>query len=189
VEAIRANLLAIADVTACVVLENTGDVADGDGIPPHAVLAVVLGATTAEIAAVLWERKGGGIYLHGTTSTTILDSQGITQPVRFSRPTSKLMWVKLTYSKNAEKSFPVDGVALMKAAALEYGQEHTIGEDVLPVQFVGPVTEACAGIKTLLVEVALDSGGSPGAYQSTPYTISHLELASFDSGRITTVEV
>jgi hypothetical protein len=42
-------------------------------------------------------------------------------------------------------------------------------------------------MKTLLIELAVDSGGSPGSYQSTPYTIAFTEYATFDLGRMTVV--
>ena len=95
------------------------------------------------------------------------------------------MWIRLTYSVTTEgESFPSNGETLMAKAALAVAQLLAPGADVLPDGIHGDVFDACAGIKTLTVEVALDSGGSPGAYQSTPYTIAADEIARFALERI-----
>lgn len=188
---ILSHLLAINGVTNATVLYNRGDAADANNLEPHSILAVVLGGSDADIAAVMWERAGGGTGLnignanYSLTSVTVTDSQGESQTVGFQRPTDQDMWVRLTYSLNTEETFPDDGEDKMAAAALAYGITHNPNNDVLPDRFYGAVFDAVPGVKTLTVEVALDSGGSPGAYQSTPYAITPAQIARFAALRIT----
>ena len=75
----------------------------------------------------------------------------------------------------------LDRTALVAAAAaLAVGYQHQPGQDVLPERFHGPVFAACAGIRTLLVEVKLDGG----SYVSTPYPVAQTEVGRFDATRI-----
>lgn len=184
-DAITGKLLAVDGVTNVTVLQNVTDATDANGLLPHSIMAIVLGGSDADIAQVMWENTGGGIYLNGNTSATVVDSQGISQVVRWQRPTDKEMWVRATYVLDTEYSFPDGGATLMAQAALAVGYSHAPGKDVLPERFHGPVFAAATGIRTLLIEVALDVAGSPGAYQSTPYVIAATEIARFDITRIT----
>jgi hypothetical protein len=183
-DALAAALLNLAGVINCTVLQNLTDV-DVGSLTPHSIMAVVLGGLDSSIAAIMWTVAGCCTQC-GSSHATVKDSQGQDQVVYWQRPSDINMWVRLTYSLDAESTFPVTGEALMIAAALAIGYAHAPGKDVLPERFHGPVF-AVGGIKTLLVEVALDSGGAPGAYQSTPYTIADTEIARFDLSRISTV--
>jgi len=176
VDAIRAAVLSVSGVTACFVLENTSDVTDGDGLPPHSFEVVVLGGGDATIAAEIWEHKGAGIYSNGVVSTNIIDSQGFTQTVRHTRPSTVDIWVRGTYTVDTESEigFPTNGEALMEAAMLAYGQALTIGKDALAAEFYAPVMAAATGIRTLLMEVSFD-----GAAWFNARSIAPLEISAF----------
>jgi len=187
-DAIRARLLEVDGVTQASVMQNVTDVTDGDGLLPHSIKAIVVGGDTDDIAAVLWENCGGGIYMNGAVSTTVVDSEGFSQTVRFSRPSEVLMWVRATYAVNTDdgETFPPDGPSLIGTAALTFGQALRPGQDVLPQRFPGAIFDAVPGIRTLLIEVAEDNGaGAPGAYQATPWTIARDEWAVFAATRVT----
>ena len=178
VEAIRAAILAVGGVTAAFVLENTSDVVDGDGLPAHSVEVVVLGGTTADLAAEIWATKGGGIYSSGDVASNIIDSQGFTQTVRFSRPTPVDIWVRGTYTidPESETGFPTDGEDLMEAAMLTYGESLTIGKDALAAEYFAPVMAACSGIRTLVMEVSYDGA----AWVTTARAIDALEIGAYE---------
>lgn len=100
-EAIRAALLRVPLVSEVVVWENTGDVVDADGRPPHSVEAMVRGGDDNAIAAVLWATKARGIATYGSTSKTVLDEQGRAHVVRFTRPADVNVWTVAQVSVNA----------------------------------------------------------------------------------------
>lgn len=189
VDAIRAAVLEVTGVTACFVINNPTDAVDGDGVPAHSIAVVALGGDTDDIAEAIWDHLSGGIYTHGSVTETIVDDQGFQQSVRFSRPTEIPYWIRLTYTEDTESPDPLpdDADAQVAAAALSWGDAYTIGHDVLPHQCMAAILASVAGIRTLLVEIAIDSGGSPGAYQTTPSVIGALELATFAAGRIVVV--
>ena len=95
VDAVRAELLAVTGVTQAVVIANDTDLTV-DGIPPHALEAIVLGGTDAAVGLALWQAKAGGIATHGGTTVSVLDAQGDARAVKFTRPTDKSIWVQAT---------------------------------------------------------------------------------------------
>lgn len=186
-EAILAAILDIDDVTAAIVIENTGDVTDANGLPPHSMECVIENGDEDDIGDVLWERKPGGIALHGDESVVVVDSQGYGHVLGYSRPTNVLQWMRATYTTYDEEEFPSNGEATMAATLLAEGNALSLGHDLLPDRFSGPVFDAVAGIETLLIEIADDVTGSPGTYSTTPKDIEFNEIAKLDSGRITIV--
>ena len=188
VESLLSKLLAVSEVTDGLVIENTTD-STVDSIPPHAFEAVILGGDDDDIAETIWENKPAGIPPYGSESAVVTDSQGLDHTMYWSRPTEILMWVEVEYTKYDEEEFPTDGEDLIAASVLATGNALTIGNDVLPDRFFGPIFIACSGIKTLNVKITEDVAGSPGSYQTTPWAISFRELAKFDSGRIVVTEV
>ncbi len=173
-------------------IENDLEVADGDGRPPHSFESIVLGGLDADIAEVIWENKPAGIQTHGSTNVIHVDTEGISRSINFSRPSEIYLHVRVTYSKYSEETFPTTtGEASIAQSALDTGNALTIGNDVLPERFKGPIFTAVSGIAELTIEVATSTGplDPPGAYQTTPLAIAATEIAVFDSGRVTVVEV
>lgn len=83
----------ITEVISVYVLENDTD-ATVDGIPPHAIEAVVYGpaspssADDEEVATQILASKAAGIGTEGTTTVGLLDSQNFVKTVKFTRPTT-----------------------------------------------------------------------------------------------------
>lgn len=187
VAAIRAALGDLAGVTRVAVYSNRTDAVDSDGFAAHSIAAVVTGGEAEEIAQVLWETVGAGDAMNGTTTCTVEDSEGVTQTMRWYRPTDTAMWVRVTYYLESEEDFPTDGADLIVATVLEVGEAFLPDTNVNPQRFMGPIFDAVSGISRMLVEVALDSGGSPGAYTSLPYPIGKLAVATFAAAHVTVV--
>ena len=135
VEALRAKLLALTGVTQAVVFDNVTDVTDANGVPPHAIQAVVSGGADADIENLLWQNVAEGIQTYGSTSGTITDTQGFTHTLSFSRPTIVPIYVIAYLLKGA--NYPGD--AAVQTAIAAYGSGLIIGESVLANQLFGPV--------------------------------------------------
>lgn len=97
VDSIRSDLLALTTpdgekpILEAIVLENTGDVIDAYGIPPHSIEPLVYDGVAAAtdhdlIAQVVWDSKGAGIRTVGGLSGDATDALGVVHAVRFSRP-------------------------------------------------------------------------------------------------------
>ncbi len=184
-EAIRSRLLQVTGVTAAFVEENVTIVVDGAGRPPKSFEAVVAGGDDQDIADLIWLVKPAGIETYGTETVSVVDSQGISHDILFSRATEIYLWVRVTLTLTSEETYPVDGDAQVALNVLEYAQTLEIGDDVYVQRFYAPIYEV-PGIATALVEIATSAtpGGPPGAYQTTNLAISNTEVAVSDSGRI-----
>lgn len=185
-EAIRSRLLQVVGVTAAFVEENTTTAIDGAGRPPKSFEAVVAGGDDQDIADLLWLVKPAGIETFGTEMISVVDSQGISHDIYFSRATEIYLHLRITLTLSPEETFPVDGSDQVALNALEYGQTLQIGDDVYVQRFFVPVYEVI-GIADATIEIATSAlpGDPPGAWQTTNLAISNTEVAVFDSGRIT----
>lgn len=134
-DALYSQVLQVAGVLAArVYVNDTGAVVDGR--PAHSYEVVVEGGDDAAVAAAIWLKHPAGIELFGTTTENILDSQGFTQAIDFTRPTYVDIIVEVTVSATAD--YPATGDDDIKQAILDYaggqlveGEEFGIGDDVL----------------------------------------------------------
>ena len=183
-EAIREDLLAVEGVTAALVFENVTDVTDGDGIPPHAVEALVLGGDDAEVAAALFDSVAAGIRTFGqgtgAVSETVTDSQGFDHTIEFSRPEELNVYVRVDAITDSD-SFPADGADQIKAAIVEFGDAQPIGKNVVAASVGAQAFKVDGVLDTPIVYIGLVNP----AVASTTIAVSLRQLAKFDTSRIT----
>lgn len=179
VEAIRADVLAVAGVTEAFVFENVTLVTDGDGVPGKAFEVVVLGGTTADLGAAIFGAKPAGILAFGSTTTPVIDSQGISHTIGFSRPTELTMYVDVTVTVDPAV-FPSDGEDLVKTAIVAQGGLLGIGDDVivLPLK-CSPLS--VPGVKDVTV-FKVDTVSPP--VNTANIVVASREVARFDTSRV-----
>lgn len=184
VEAIRASLRALDNVTQALVLENTTLVTDVDGLPGKSFECVVQGGTDQAIADDIWDTKPAGIEAHGSTSKTVTDSQGINHTIKFSRPTDVPIYIELTVAVDFAV-YPTDGDTQVKTALVTEGSEQQVGDDVIALQFkCAPLSVAgVEDVTTFKIDII-----SPPV-NTANISIATRELASFDTARITVTSV
>lgn len=172
VEAIKAKLELVENVSSVSVFENETDITDGAGRPPHSVHAVISGGADQDIADTLFATKAAGIQTFGSESETVIDSSGTTHVVYWDRPTNRYIYLVIEYEKNPEEAFPVDGESLIRSNVLDYHQnEYQLGEDVILQKYHTPIY-AVPGIQEVKIwaYTSLSSGDTPsfpGAYSTT----------------------
>ena len=128
-DAIRAAIL--QDVEGCIdaeVFENDTDFHDPvTGLPPHSIEAVVFGGLDQDIAAVIKERKAGGIETFGDIAVMVPSvSNRQLFEIRFNRPEPVPVWVQL-WDLVTDSSFPNNGVDLVRSAVVDYIGSTTSG--------------------------------------------------------------
>ena len=95
--AMRAALSRLTGMQAARVVSNRSMVTDAAGRPPKSVEAAALGtATGAQVAQTIWENLPAGIDTYGTTTTSVTDSEGHSQTVRYSTATAANWWVRIS---------------------------------------------------------------------------------------------
>ncbi len=104
--------------------ENIHDFVDVDGLPPHSIELVVQGGTDLDVATTIWKSKGGGVATHSSntvpTSLGIVDTNGQSRTIRWTRPILRSAYVTYTLVKTTE--YPGD--AAFKAAIAAWADTH-----------------------------------------------------------------
>jgi hypothetical protein len=179
--AIRADVLDVNDVTAVVVFSNRKSIVDIDGRPPKSVDIVVQGGDEDEIAEAIYNTVADGIETIGAISKNVIDSQGFTEVVKFSRPVEVPIWIQVDVTKEPSV-FPADGAALIKSKILAWGLLRQIGQDVI---VFGTDALSCSfddvpGMSDLVFRVGI----AVNPTLDNNVVIAPREIAMFDTARI-----
>ena len=145
IDAIFAEVSAVAGVTHVVVLENDTDTGpDANGLPAHSTHVIVVGGTDADIAEAIFLKKTLGVTPFGTTTIAVNDDQGIPHNVSFSRPTNIPIFVVVNLTTFS--GYPADGDDQVKQATVDYangslvaGREFSLGDDVIHSEIYTPI--------------------------------------------------
>lgn len=183
VAAIKSKLAKVAGVAAVVVFENDTDLTDSGGRPPHSLEVVAQNGAASDIAATLYACKGDGMGLFGNTSGTTLDSNGYAKVIAFSRPTLVVIYLTLNVTRDTTgegNTFPVNGSALIQAAAIAYINKLGIGRDVIVTPGLIAALSAVPGIYG--VTVAIGTSASPTLSSNIPITAN--QVANLDSSHL-----
>lgn len=140
VNALRAELLRVADVISATIFVNNTDVTDVDGIPPHSIEVLVRAeAPDAEFDQSIWDALlagvAAGIRTHADPAGTPVvgtatDEEGTVHVMKFSRPTELNIYVDVAVTKDPSV-YPSDGDTLIQEAIADYGNLQLVGKDVV----------------------------------------------------------
>lgn len=186
IEAIAAYLVEnVANCKTAVVYENDTDAEDSEGRPPHSVEVVVDGGDDYDVAYGIWQTKAGGIVSYGSNQVEIVDSFGETHIIRFNRPISRQVWLKVSLRKNPEEAFAADTPKRVQEIILEESSKYASGQDIILQRFYGPIYKGTQGIGEINITAAVsDTPPAPEEYSGGMIPISIRERAVFDAGRI-----
>jgi hypothetical protein len=191
-QAIQADLEALEDVIAAVVLSNRTLVVDGYGSPGKSFLTVIHPNTADQdaIATAIWQNLPAGIYSHGLDVVkTFTDSRGYAQVVRWSWASQLVLHVEAVLTYSAPYN-PVVSDDLVAAAILAESAFFAVGGDVEVDDFVAAISrrtdaglKAIPGIVTLQIRVKF--GGVPGPGDIVNLAVAITAIATLDAGDIT----
>lgn len=154
------------------------------GRPPKSFEAVVEGGADQSVALKIWQLKPAGIQSFGNTTVPIIDSQGNTQNISFTRATPVYIWANIALVLNPQETFPANGQELVSQAVLAYGQSLGIGVDVF-IQRVQAAVFTVPGIAGVTVQLAatLNPNDTP-IYGTTDIDIGQTQVSVWDLSRI-----
>ncbi len=185
VDSIRTDVLEVEGVQQCYVYENVTLTTNSEGLPGKSIEVVVYDgaipeADDADIGQAVWDSKPAGVETYGDTTEIVEDSTGTDRAVKFSRAEVKEVWLEydvLVYSND----FPSTGVALIKAAAVEYADRYmNLGLDVFAVRFKAQALT----VPGVLDVTALRLGFAASPTEVVNLTITGREIAAIDTSRI-----
>lgn len=186
-DAIRVALLDIGQntdnpVLSVTIFTNNSDVTDGDGVPPHAIEALVTGGEDQDIWNALLVNVAAGIKTHGSEVGTALDSSGRSQTMKFSRPTELDIYVSVTLVKNA-LTYPADGDDQVKAAIALWGNALEGGTDIVSAAVLAQVFKVTGVLDCALPLISAAPTTTPVA--TTTIVLTPRDRGVFDTTRIT----
>lgn len=194
--AVLAALLNLPNIGTVLVEENETNTTNALGLPPHSFEAIVTApddpATNQLIAKTLWEEKPIGIQTHGNTAVTYTDSTGIDRIIRFSRPASVVIALRITYTLYDEETPTVGLEETLRNICIAYGGSLTSGTDVIPKRFYQDMYKGTTGVEDFIVEaqVLTNSGDTPsaGSWSEARIPIAPSEVSAFSATDISFIQ-
>ena len=137
------------------------------------------------VAALLRRLKPAGIVAHGNTLVQVTDPAGVPQPIRFSRPEPRLIWLRATLTTHAEETVPGDVADRAAEAMVLTGAALGVGQDVLLQRIAAAVFPATPGVARVFLEAAsAREGAAPGPYSTADIAVGPRERAAFHLDRV-----
>lgn len=171
-DSLYAALLEVSGVEQVRLYENTQNVADPIGQPPHSFRPVVLGGLDQEVAEAIWKNRPLGIASTGNTTIPIKDSHSNIQTVSFTRPIEVPIYVKIVISP-IDDGLEEGGVEKIKEAVAEYvNTSRKIGGEIVVSRLYTPVnTVQGHEVDSIVI------GTSTGSMSPTKITLNYDQIA------------
>lgn len=184
-----------------VLIENNSGVVDSYGLPAKSFEAIVDipsgDSYDQAVAATLWNEKPIGIETYGNVNSgngvDYIDELGVTRTLKFSRPESVYIAIKVEYTVYDEEALTENLSDVIKQAVIDYGQTLTAGVDVIPRRFIGKVYNATDGLDevTVYAQVLANEGDVPVElnWSQDKISIAPRETAAFNVASVFVSEV
>lgn len=164
VDSTIAGIASVSGVTRYKVYDNDSNLTDDNGIPGHSIAAVVEGGLDEEVAEQIYLRKGPGGGTYGSSSATFVNSDGLPNVIKFSRPIYTNVDVTVTVRAGTGYSSVILG--RIKENIETYISSLDIGTDVSATGILSAITAAIEKPQNpafSLVSLTLGkTGGTPG---------------------------
>lgn len=135
-DALDGAIANIQGVTGHKLYQNDTSETDDNGLPAHAISAIIIGGDATEIADTLRRKKSLGVATWGNTAIAVTDSYGAAQTINFTRPVAVPVYLALEI-----KALPGYTSAVadeIKMALAAWINKLGIGEDVLLSRLYSP---------------------------------------------------
>jgi hypothetical protein len=185
--ALEAGLLEVTGVTSSTVFYNDTDSTDANGLPPHSVMALVIGGADQDIWNFLFANVAAGIVTYGTDSGTVVDSQGVSHTINFQRPTQIPIYIRIGVVYDAT-AYPTDGDTEVATDIADWGNGQKVGKDSVRAGLSAQAFQV-PGVDDVPVEQLLlytDVLGTPVAWAATASyvaTVGSRSVVTNDGGR------
>lgn len=177
-DSIYSALINLDNVSEVTIYENDTSVVDGNGVPAHSFLPIVVGGLSTDIANAIWDNKPIGILSYGNTTVVINDIQGFPHNISFSRPNPVVIYISIDITTDV--NFPANGNQAIQSALVQYFSDNLgTGDDVIYSRLYTPVNS----VPGFQVE-SLKIGTSPSPTGTGNIVIAFSDIASLSSVNI-----
>lgn len=129
IDNIEAEIWKVASVKKVLIHENDTNSTDAQGVPAHSLCCLVQAGRQDDIAAAIFRKKAPGIGTYGTTTRTVVDENGASHSVSFSRPAQS--YVTFTITLTRYSGYDSETTELMRQAVVNYMKTLDIGESLI----------------------------------------------------------
>jgi uncharacterized phage protein gp47/JayE len=189
--AIKNEVLNLPGVTYARVYSNREDVVVNNR-PPSSYETIVIGGEDQEIANKIFEVGPAGIQAYGNMVITVVDDEGFSWDIGFSRPIEKYIWIKIQWGRNLEEDIPIDIAQAIKDSIMAWTAKHiSVGVDFIRQKLFRPVYDI-NGIGFVDIKIVSTENLSPpgvDAYVEENINIGEVEMALLDPSRISVAEL
>lgn len=183
IDAMRAGLLDLDGVTDARVFENTTSVVNVDGMPGKSIWAVVDGGAEQPIGDLIFVRKCDGVETYGAITKTVSDSQGGTDTVKFSRPTTVPIYIVVAMTPAASAAEIAAAKDIIRGAIIDPTDGLKIDEDVSQFRLLCALANPFVYKTAITLTTGLDPG--LGDQAMATLTIGKSQRATTDNAKIT----
>lgn len=127
----NAIIMALKSVRGVVyenVQQNTSANTTNSGIINNGLAITVMGGNEDAVALAIFNSISAGIMTVGNIVKTVKDVNGVGHDIRFSRPETKQLEIKMSLVTYPD--FPTNGNAIIKQAIVEWFNSLNVGEDI-----------------------------------------------------------
>ncbi|RTY56872.1 hypothetical protein EKL29_14515 [Pantoea sp. YU22] len=183
-EAVDGAIANVTGVTRHKLYENDTGSVDSNGIPAHAIAAIVDGGDVTEIAQTIRGKKGQGVSTYGSTTVTVPDKYDNPHAISFSRSTDVPIYIAMTLKVFTGYTTQIG--EQIKQAIADYINGLTIGDDVLLSRLYSPANlGVVSGGNSKYYDInALTIGRSAGSLAAANVVIAFNESASCNKSNI-----
>lgn len=163
----------VANVESATGYENDTDDTDNEGRPPHSVEIVVDGGDETEIAAVILDKKAGGIQTFGDVTVNVVTEYEDTVPISFNRPEYVYVWMKVRLDANSAY-LPTNYANLTVDSIVSDAAVLHAGDDMLSQTFNDGIYAAVGGVTYVDIKCATTTNPNyvPSAAEYTKVNVS-----------------
>lgn len=187
IPAMQASLSELEGVTNVFIRDNKTDFTSATGIPARHFETFVVGGEEQAVGELLYSIQPAGISTHGDITILFDDINGDPQSSSFSRKTSMVSWIEISYTINSEEAFPSTGEDAIRAAVIAFGEAMYSGEDLVANKFYAP----CYSVEGVIIDsirAAVTEGtGDVPTYTTDRIPVSVVEDLVFHPDNITFV--
>lgn len=169
--------------------ENDTDETDEEGRPPHSIEIVVDGGDDSDISAQILKKKAAGIATHGNISVDVPDVYGNPITVRFNRPNSVYVWLKVELTRNPKQAMPPNYEELVKEAIVDSSDAIKAGDSIITQDYFSSIKERCSGIGYMDISAfsSTNPNAAPTEYPEKNVYVTTRQKAVITSDRIEVV--
>lgn len=188
-DGINASVDAVVGVQRLRIYENDTDFVNADGVPSHAISAVVSGGDVQEIAAAISLKKCPGGVTYGTTNVVVFDSKGMPNTINFFQLSVVPLKMEITIHPLPGAGYVSTTGDLLKQTVADFVNAYLIGEDSYTSRLYSPANLGGVGLGATYVVTAITQAKIADALSAANVVILFNEGASIDVNQINLVLV